>query len=124
VEDNARLRLLTARSLRARGYEVFDAESGKEAIALWEGLEGRFDLLLTDMVMPEGMTGLELAEKLLAVNPGLKVIISSGYSAEIAEAGLPADSGIIYLPKPVEAQALAAAVRSCLDRGHGGHGPR
>jgi CheY-like chemotaxis protein len=67
------------------------------------------------MVMPEGITGLELAERLQRLKPGLKVIISSGYSAEIVQAGLPSEAGVVYLPKPFTTQMLARVVRSCLD---------
>ena len=74
------------------------------------------DLLLTDMVMPEGITGLELAERLQARKPGLRVIISSGYSAEIAQTGRITQAGIAYLPKPYEMKKLADTVRACLDR--------
>jgi CheY-like chemotaxis protein len=74
------------------------------------------DLLLTDMVMPEGMTGLELTARLQALKPGLKAILSSGYSAQIAQAGLPDKTGVVYLPKPYETRTLAEVVRNCLDR--------
>lgn len=67
--------------------------------------------------MPEGLTGLELAERLQALKPGLKVIISSGYSAEIVHAGIPTRTGITYLPKPYDERTLADAVRACLDPG-------
>ena len=77
---------------------------------------GAVDLLFTDMVMPEGMTGLELALQLQALKHGLKVMISSGYSAEIVQTGLSAARGFVYLPKPYEARVLAKAVRSCLDQ--------
>jgi CheY-like chemotaxis protein len=65
--------------------------------------------------MPEGMTGLELTERLQALKPGLKAIISSGYSAEIAQAGVPNKAGLVYLPKPYETRTLAEAIRRCLD---------
>ena len=83
---------------------------------VWLECQAQVDLLLTDMVMPEGMTGLELAERLRANRPGLKVIITSGYSAEIVHAGRPTQAGITYLPKPYPDQVLAAVVRQCLDR--------
>ena len=64
----------------------------------------------------EGLTGLDLAEQLKGEKPGLKVIISSGYSAEMAEHGVPAARGIMYLQKPYQVEVLAKTVRDCLDR--------
>ena len=71
VEDQVRVRQLVALALRTLGYTVFEAENGRDAIKLWQKLDSEIDLLLTDMVMPEGMTGLELTEQLRAVKPGL-----------------------------------------------------
>jgi CheY-like chemotaxis protein len=62
------------------------------------------------------MTGLELTERLQAARPGVKAIISSGYSAEIVQAGLPDKAGVVYLPKPYPVQTLAEVVRKCLDQ--------
>lgn len=98
------------------GYRVHEATNGQEAMTLWQTHGPQVDLLLTDMVMPEGMTGLELAERLQALKPGLKAIISSGYSAEIVQAGVPNKAGIMYLPKPYDGKALADIVRNSLDQ--------
>ncbi len=116
VEDETKVRSLLARSLRLLGYEVSEAGTGPEALACWQEQTGKFDLLLTDMVMPGGMTGLELSEKLLAENPGLAAIISSGYSAEIAKEGAPTRAGITYIQKPYDLNALSNVVRSSLDK--------
>ena len=67
------------------------------------------------MVMPEGMTGAELAESLQALKPNLKVIISSGYSAEFAQPRRVSKARAFYLPKPFPLRVLADAVRDCLD---------
>ncbi|MFO1489051.1 MAG: PAS domain S-box protein [Verrucomicrobiota bacterium] len=116
VEDDASVRRLVARVLRELGYQIYEVANGQEAMKLWQSSSAAIDLLLTDMVMPEGMTGLELAEKLRALKPGLRAIISSGYSAEIVQAGVPTKAGITYLPKPYVTKVLASAVRDCLDR--------
>jgi two-component system cell cycle sensor histidine kinase/response regulator CckA len=71
---------------------------------------------LTDMVMPEGVTGQQLAEKLKAQNPALKVIYSSGYSADlVSEEGIDLCEGQNFLQKPYHPQKLAQTVRNCLD---------
>jgi PAS domain S-box-containing protein len=115
VEDQPKVRRLIALTLRAQGYAVHEAGTGQEAIAVWQQHQGQIDLLFTDMIMPEGLTGLELTERLRAAKPGLKAIISSGYSAEIAQKDAIDKAGVIYLAKPYEAQTLTEVVRRCLD---------
>jgi PAS domain S-box-containing protein len=114
VEDDAPVREMVARALRALGYRVDEASNGQAAMKLWQQHPHEINLLLTDMVMPEGITGLELAERLQSLQPDLKVIISSGYSSEIVHAGIPNRPGIVYLPKPYSTKTLAEAVRNCL----------
>ena len=117
VEDEPTLRRVTGRTLRAQGYQVHEAGNGKEAMALWRQHGPRVDLLLTDMVMPEGMTGLELAEQLQSLKPGLKAIIASGYGLEATPSSLKSERGIVYLAKPYAAEALITVVRDCLKAG-------
>lgn len=115
VEDEPAVRRSSALCLRALGYRVLEAATGNEALGVWGRLGGQIDLLLTDMVMPAGMTGLELVAKLREKRASLRAILTSGYSAEMAQHGLGAQSNIVYLPKPYEMSSLAAAVRKCLD---------
>jgi DNA-binding NtrC family response regulator len=68
------------------------------------------------MVMPEGMTGTELAEKLKKKKPNLKVIVSSGYNVDMAGHDSQAASGVVYLQKPYEFELMSKTVRDCLDR--------
>ena len=72
--------------------------------------------MLTDMVMPGGMTGKELGEQLLKDNPGLKVIYVSGYSAEVINKDFPLEEGVNFLTKPFESLKLAKTIRNSLDR--------
>ena len=116
VEDDETLRRLAARSLERLGYRVYTAANGHEAMDLYLQHEQEVSLLLTDMVMPEGMTGMELAEHLQSLKPGLGVIIASGYSADMVQAGVPTREGVVYLPKPFKIKMLADTVRECLDR--------
>ena len=115
VEDELSVRTLVGKMLRNLGYVVHEAGSGQEAMRVWQVFGQRIDLLFTDMVMPEGMTGLELTEQLQGMKPGLKAVISSGYSAEIVQAGVPTKKGVVYLPKPYDSAVLAQVVRECLD---------
>ncbi len=115
VEDEVGLRRLVAEGLRRLGYSVYEAANGQAAIRIWQERPAQFDLLFSDMVMPEGLTGLDLAEKLKKEKPGLKVVISSGYSAEMAANGRSAIDGITYLQKPYQLEPLSRVVRDCLD---------
>ncbi|MDD1750243.1 MAG: ATP-binding protein, partial [Methanothrix sp.] len=114
VEDEPGLRELVREVLGQYEYRVIEACSGVEALKAWDGHDGQIDLLLTDMVMPEGMTGSEVAAQLRKRKPGLKVIFTSGYSPEIIGKSL-SQSDASFLCKPYLPAQLAQAVRQCLD---------
>ena len=116
VEDEDIVRRPIGIYLRKLGYQVIEAANGNQAFSLWQRHRDQIDLLYTDMVMPEGVSGLDLAEKLRAEKPQLRVIISSGYSTEISMQGVPAGAGYIYLPKPSPSAAIATAVRECMEK--------
>ncbi len=116
VEDEDIVRRPIGIYLRKLGYQVIEAANGNQALALWRDHRDTIDLLYTDMVMPEGLTGLELAERLIMEKPALRVIISSGYSTEFSAHGVTTDAGFIYLPKPSASAIIAATVRSCIEQ--------
>ena len=111
VEDEPVLRDLAQLILKDHGYRTLLAGSGVEALRVWERERANIDLLLTDMVMPEGMSGRELAERLRGSRPDLKVICVSGYSVE----DLQHASDLVFLQKPYTRHSLAKTVRDCLD---------
>ncbi len=115
VEDEDALRRLTRRILESRGYTVFDAPGGQDAIHLMATLHSRVDLLLTDIVMP-GMSGRELVERMLPVYPWLRVLFMSGYTEDTILQHRVLELGINVLEKPFAADDLAFAVRSALAR--------
>ncbi len=115
AEDEPALLLLAARLLRNLGYDVLEAASGVEAIEQWERHGGKVDLLVTDLVMPDGLTGRELAKKMETGESGLRVIYTSGYSPEMRETAFVFREGTNFLQKPYEPHKLAKAVRDCLD---------
>lgn len=115
VEDDASVRMLTRAVLERAGYRVLEAVHGVEAIRIWEQESGRIDLLLSDIVMPEGSSGRELARQLQNLQPKLKVILSSGYSAEIAGRELSLQEGQNFIQKPASPYHLLETVRRCLD---------
>ncbi len=114
VEDEAELQQSVAANLRSSGYRVFVAGNGREALDQWRDQIGVIDALLTDMVMPGGVNGLELAEALRAIKPGLPVVIMSGYSKEIARAGASLNPEFLFKNKPCEPKELTAALRKVL----------
>lgn len=114
VEDEPVLRELVREILGQYEYRLLEAGSGVEALKVWDEHPGSVDLLLTDMIMPEGMTGRDLAEQLRQRKPDLKVIYTSGYSPKIVGQGL-VESGALFLQKPYDPRRLAQIVRECLD---------
>jgi PAS domain S-box len=114
VEDEPVVRELVREILHTYEYKVVEAESGIDALRVWDQFDGKIDLLLTDMVMPEGLNGRELADQLKKRRPELKVIFSSGYSAESLGREL-TDGDTAFLPKPYLPPQLAQIVRQCLD---------
>jgi len=116
VEDEKPVRELVARVLQKQGYKVFQAASGDEAMELWNQYANELSLLLTDLVMPGSMNGRELAEKLWLERADLKVIFTSGYSADIVGKDFKLEPDVNFLQKPYHPQTLALAVRRCLDR--------
>ena len=115
VEDETVLRELVREILETVGYQVLDAASGQEALQVWQKHRGDVRLLLTDMSMPDGMSGRELAARLQKDNPRLPVIFSSGYSQEQLEETELTGPGQKFLSKPYQPEDLAQAVRSCLN---------
>jgi len=111
VEDESTVRTIVKHVLTSHGYEVHEAVNGPEALTLWEKIGPQVDLLLTDMVMPGGMSGHQLAQQLSVQKPGLKIIYTSGYSAEMfrRDSLLPDDA--ILLRKPYTAAQLLKEVQ-------------
>jgi PAS domain S-box-containing protein len=115
VEDDPSLRLAVRRALSQMGYNIFEASTGAKALEVWRENRGGISLLLTDMVMPDGMTGKELGRRLLVEDPNLKVIYMSGYSTEFVGSDCPLQDGINFLSKPFPARKLAQTIRDRLN---------
>jgi two-component system cell cycle sensor histidine kinase/response regulator CckA len=114
VEDEELLRAVVREAMEEHGYEVLEARSPAEALAISRRTTEPIHLLLTDVIMP-GMTGIELAGKLVAERPETRIIFMSGYSnhAVVDQAALPATAR--YLEKPVPTPLLLRTVRAALD---------
>jgi len=117
VEDDAMVRRLAEATLERAGYRVLTAANGADALRLAAGRDGPIDLVITDVVMP-GMPGPELARRLEAAHPGLRVLYMSGYADDtMARLGL-SEERVSFLAKPFAPDELVRRVRDVLDTEH------
>ncbi|MEF2072294.1 cell cycle histidine kinase CckA [Consotaella aegiceratis] len=114
VEDEDQVRAGNMRALKMRGYEVHEAASGVEALEVMEELDGKIDLVVSDVVMPE-MDGPTLLRELRKQHPGLKFIFVSGYAEDAFAKNLPEGEKFGFLAKPFSLRDLAIAVKSMLE---------
>jgi two-component system, cell cycle sensor histidine kinase and response regulator CckA len=111
VEDDTPVRIALRALLEDSGYRVVEAERGASALASWDELHGKIDLVLTDVVMPGGMSGGELAERLVARAPRIPIIFVTGYNPDVVRT----DKHQL-LNKPIDPDRLLRTVRETLDR--------
>ena len=114
VEDDEDVRATTTEMLTELGYSVREAQTGRNALALVEGGE-TFDLVFTDIIMPDGLSGIELARELRAKRPTLPILFTSGYTAQHVIPDVLADH-LRLLRKPYTQTELADAVRAAMGR--------
>lgn len=115
VEDEESLLYFVAHLLQRQGYQVLQATSGEQALEVWANRRADIDLVFTDIVMPGGISGLELAERLRAEDPGVKVLFTSGYHHVVENEKVAFQDGLNFVPKPYEPTKLATTIRNCLD---------
>jgi nitrogen-specific signal transduction histidine kinase/CheY-like chemotaxis protein len=115
VEDEDAVRHLIRAILEGGGYRVSEAPSGEAAIALWRRERETIDLLLTDVVLPHGLNGRQLASEFRAEKPSLKILLSTGYSSGWLEREVPPQPNLGMLQKPYVPSKLLDAVRQSLD---------
>jgi signal transduction histidine kinase/CheY-like chemotaxis protein len=113
VEDEPAILKMTAKMLEKLGYTVIRTETPGEAIRLAHEYNGRIDLLMTDVVMPE-MNGRDLAGNLLSIHPGMKRLFMSGYTANVIAHHGVLDEGVHFIQKPFSRKDLAAKVREAM----------
>ncbi|MCC4251312.1 MAG: histidine kinase famiy protein [Pseudomonadota bacterium] len=113
VEDSDDVRALAAEVLGALGYRIVLARSGEEALEMHA--KETIDLLFTDIVMPGGMSGLELVERFASIAPGVPVLMTTGYNEDLV-ADIPRGTALDVIGKPYRREELADRVRMALDR--------
>ncbi len=111
VEDEEAVRSFASRALATRGYTVLEAASGVEALEIMDREEGRVDLVVSDVVMPE-MDGPTLLRHLRQRNPGIRIVFMSGYAEEAFRKNLGEDENFVFLPKPFTLRKLAETVKA------------
>ncbi len=116
VEDESAVRVVAEVALVGLGYRVFAAANGMAALQVWDSHRHEIQLLLTDLVMPGGITGRDLAARLRTSAPKLAVIYMSGYSKDLAGGEFPVQEDANFLSKPFDLASLASMVRAGLDR--------
>ena len=116
IEDEAPLRALDRSILEGYGYEVIEADCAGAAMKQWRENQSRISLVLTDIVIPGGAAGPDLAKKFQAEKPTLRIIFSSGYSVDVVEKDFELREGVNFLQKPYSPHKLAQAVREVLEQ--------
>ena len=114
VEDEASVRSLVRRVLVRQGYRVLEAASGPAALEVWRLHRDKIDLVFTDLVMPDGIGGQELARLLRLEAPNIPIIFTSGYSASIAGKNFPFKEGVDFLAKPYDHDKLLKIITATL----------
>ncbi len=114
VEDEPAVRQLVCGLFQRHGFRVFTAVTGTEAVGIWAEHAAEIGLLFTDITMPGGLTGVELAKRLKEQSPNLGVIVTSGFAADLGSYGLSEIPGCLFLQKPFSPAELAEVVGACL----------
>jgi two-component system, cell cycle sensor histidine kinase and response regulator CckA len=115
VEDEDGVRSFAVRALQRQGYEVIEASTGLEALEVMEREQGRIDIVVSDVMMPE-MDGPTMLTEMRKTHPDLKIIFVSGYPDDAFKKGLDANETFAFLPKPFSLPQLAAKVKEELSR--------
>ena len=114
VEDEEMLREFVGSVLESCGHRVLFAGNGVEALEVWEREKAGIDVLLTDVVMPESISGWQLAHRLRGERPDLKVVYTSGYSPELIGGDFELETNRVFLAKPYHSDKLARVVSDCM----------
>jgi CheY-like chemotaxis protein len=116
VEDEGLLRDMVRSILEGGGYRVLEADSGGNALEVWQAQEGKIELLLTDIMLPRGISGLELARRLQERQPHLKIIFTTGRAMRDLDRDAFEKINAQFLQKPYQHNELIQLVKNVLAR--------
>lgn len=114
VEDQMAVRKLVRKLLEVLGCDVIEVGSGREALDLWPSVQDQVRLVLSDVVMPGGVSGWDLARELHQRHPDLAILLTSGHAAEMERYGLDEESGVAFLQKPYGVDTLRESMAGLL----------
>jgi CheY-like chemotaxis protein len=114
VDDDDVVRKLASRILERLGYTFFTAKNGRDALEVAKSFGKKIDLLITDVVMPK-MSGRELAERISAFHPAIKVVFMSGYPGRVISDFGVSEADVLFLQKPFGTEELGRCIREALD---------
>jgi two-component system, cell cycle sensor histidine kinase and response regulator CckA len=115
VEDEMQVRTVVRNALMQHGFHVIEAASATVALGIWKQHREEIDLVMTDVIMPGNMSGLELAKLLRSEKPTTRLVFTSGYSPEILSGEFPLEEGHNFVPKPYSIEDLIRIIRKSLD---------
>ena len=115
VEDESLLREIESSILQGCGYQVLEAESGRKALDVWDAKGDKIDLLLTDVMLPRGISGLELARRLYNRRPRLKIIFTTGHITRESDQEMMGRMRAHFLQKPYQHSDLVRLVHDVLE---------
>lgn len=114
VEDESAVRMLVRKLLEMLGCSVIEAKSGRQALELWPDIQDEITLVVSDIVMPEGVSGWDLARELRKNRPDVGILLTSGYCESPDDHGLGNDSQVAFLQKPYESRNLESTLSALL----------
>ena len=114
VEDEEPVRKMVGRMLSNNGYKVLEAPTGVAALSIWQEHRSSIDLLMTDVIMPGGLNGVELAQRLVVEKPELKILFCSGYSDDMLGPDSTVRDHLNFVEKPFKMNSLLKHIRECL----------
>ncbi len=115
VEDEPSLRRLLSGMLQRAGFTVETAADGPDALHLWETNPARFDVVVSDMVLPGGISGFDLLQRVARTNPAVRRLLMSGYSADMVDGTLTGNASVRVLSKPFSGAEFVRTIREVLD---------
>ena len=117
VDDKESVRSIVRAVLERQGHQVALANDGEEATRIWMEQRDTIDLLFTDVVLPRGITGMDLADRLRVQRPTLKVVFCSGYGSDVIGGDVIDQPGNYFLAKPFDIARLTSVVAAALQEG-------